>query len=219
MYVPWASSLPAGVELCAIQLPGRETRRHQTPHSSLPVLVTELADHLEPMLDRPYSFFGHSLGALVSFELTRELRRRGRPLPQRLFLSGRGAPSLGSDSPHLHALPDSAFIAQVCRRYEGFPKEILDEPELVALFMPVLRADFALFETHVHVAEAPLPCPFSIYGGREDPQVAPRHIDAWRALTGGGFDARLFDGGHFYLQDQRAAVLSALAADLTRQPD
>lgn len=218
MYVPWAASLPAGVELCAIQLPGRETRRHQTPHTSLPALVAELAADMEPMLDVPYSFFGHSLGALVSFELARAMRRRDLPLPRRLFLSGRGAPSIPSDSPRLHALPDSAFITQVCRRYEGFPKEILDEPELVALFMPVLRADFALFEDHVHVAEPPLPCAFSIYGGREDPQVAPRHLDGWRALTCGGLDVRLFDGGHFYIQsqEQRTAVMSALAVDLPR---
>jgi medium-chain acyl-[acyl-carrier-protein] hydrolase len=210
-----ASSLPETIELRAIQLPGRETRLGEAPFTRLPLLIDALADALNDSLREPYALFGHSLGALIAFELGRELRRRGVPLPGTLIVSGRRAPTVKVSEPPLHTLPDRAFVAELRRRYDAIPRVILDEPELMALFLPALKADFALFETHEHRDEPRLDCALGIYGGAADPQTA--EMEGWAELVVGPCRRRRFDGGHFYLAERaerRAALAAALAEDV-----
>ena len=214
MFVPLAGLLPDSIQLEAILLPGREARFREPAHARMTSLVAALADALAPGLVGRYALFGHSMGALVAFELTRELRRRDVPLPETLIVSGRRAPDLVSEEPQLHVLPDQAFVAEIQARYGGIPRMILDEPELMALFLPTLKADFAVFETHRHVPEPPLPCALAFYGGDADPQSAPAASAGWSSLVAGPTRRRLFSGGHFYLNEQRAALASALAEDL-----
>jgi surfactin synthase thioesterase subunit len=152
------------------------------------------------------------MGALVAFELARALRRQGAPLPGSIIVSGRRAPTVPSNEAPLHELPDEAFVQALTRRYDAIPKVIRDEPDLMALFIPVMKADFATFETHVHRDEPPLPCALATYGGRDDPQTC--QMDGWRDLFAGPCRTRLFDGGHFYLAGDRRAVAAALEQDV-----
>lgn len=211
-YFPLAGLLPEAIELRAVQLPGRETRLAEPLFTRLPPLIGALADGLGESVQQPYAFFGHSLGALIGFELARELRRRHWPLPRTLIVSGRRAPTVPAKEPPLHPLPDDAFVAELRRRYDAIPQVILGEPELMALFVPVLKADFALFETHEHRDASPLDCALGIYGGVGDPQT--KEMDGWAELVAGPCRRRSFEGGHFYLVEQRAGLAMALAEDL-----
>jgi len=211
-YYPLAALLPETIELRAVQLPGREGRLTETPFSRMPPLIAALADALGDTLPQPYAFFGHSLGALIAYELSRELRQRRLPLPRMLIVSGRRAPTVITREPPLHGLPDNAFVAELIRRYDAIPQVILDEPDLMTLFLPMLKADFALFETHEHQEGPPLDCALAIYGGVADPQTA--EMEGWAELIAGPCRHRRFPGGHFYLAERRAALAAALAEDI-----
>lgn len=211
----WAEALPAEMEFCPVQLPGRENRWREPAFDRLPPLVAAVADNLQPYLDRPFAFFGHSLGALIAFEVTRQLRRSGRPAPRQLFISARRAPHWPDPDPPLHALPEAAFVEGLQQRYNNLPPAILQDAELLALFLPTLRADFAVLETYVHAVEPPLACPITCYGGRQDPRVSAEALAAWGQVTTGAFATEFFPGGHFFLQTERAAVLAALSRALT----
>ena len=145
----------------------------------------------------PYAFFGHSMGALVAFELSRALRRQGLPLPRTIVVSGRRPPPYRTLNRRSIYFPMMRSWMRWSGAMTAIPQVIRDEPELMALFVPVLKADFATFETHVHQDEPPLPCAVSIYGGRDDPQT--RQMDGWASLFSGPSRFRLFDGGHFTL--------------------
>ncbi len=213
MFVPFASLLPESIQLQAVLLPGRESRFRERPHERMAPLVASLADAMTQELPGHYVLFGHSMGALVAFELARELRRRGRRLPDLLIVSGRRSPDLAVDERPLHVLPDREFIAEIQARYGGIPQVILEEPELMELFLPTLKADFAVFETHGFAPEPPLPCRLAFYGGDQDPQSDPEASDGWFRLVSGPTTRRIFPGGHFYLTEQRRAVARAIADD------
>ncbi|HEX8139723.1 MAG TPA: thioesterase II family protein [Pyrinomonadaceae bacterium] len=212
-YYLWLSALPSFVELCPIQLPGRENRIREPLFTGLPPLVNALAQALSPHLDKPFVFFGHSMGAKLAFELTRRLRRAGGPAPLRLFVSGHGAPHIQSTEPPIHTLPDAEFIREV-QRYEGMPQEILENEELMRYLLPILRADFTINETYVYTEEPQLSCPITAYGGLQDEGAPPADIEAWRKQTTGGFEFQMFPGGHFFLQTKRQPVLRELSHQL-----
>ncbi|WP_437654253.1 thioesterase II family protein [Sorangium sp. So ce1182] len=209
-YSTWWRELPAHTELCAIRLPGREARMSEPPFDRLTPLVQALATAIEGWLTKPFAFYGHSLGSLVSFELARELRRRGAPLPRHLFVSGRRAPHLPVAAP-LHGLSDAAFLAWL-RRMGGTPEEVLREPELLALFLPVLRADVAVNEVEPFVPGPPLDCPISAFGGLDDERASRADIEAWRELTRGPFRVEMFPGGHFFVRSAREPLLRSVSA-------
>lgn len=209
-YFHWPAAL-AGVDVAAVQPPGREGRLAEPPIADMPVLLDRLVAAIEPRLDRPFLFFGHSMGALVALEAARELRRRGLPAPARLYVSGRRSPTVPSDEAPLHALPDDELVAELNHRFGGLPAAILAEPELMALFLPVIRADLTVLERHAFRPEAPLDVPITALGGDDDRRAGIEGLEAWRALTSAGFAMRRFPGGHFYLHEQREAFLRAFA--------
>jgi medium-chain acyl-[acyl-carrier-protein] hydrolase len=212
-FAQWSRQLPSAVAVCALQAPGRERRLAEPPMSSLPALVQALAPVLRNYDDLPAAFFGHSLGSLVAFELTRELRRQGGPQPVRLLVSGCSAPHIPRRRPQLHQLSDAGLV-RALRRLAGTSEEILDHPELMAMLLPILRADFAMSETYVYSAEPPLGCGISALGGRDDAEVTVDELAGWGAHTNGRFKLRLFDGDHFFLQQAPARVLNAVTMDL-----
>jgi medium-chain acyl-[acyl-carrier-protein] hydrolase len=212
-YRPWATALDPAIELCAVQPPGREERIGTPPFSRLDPLLDALAPAVQPLLDRPFVFFGHSLGALVGFELARRLRRLGAPEPRHLFVSGRRAPQLPIREEVLHTLPDAALKEEL-RRFNGTPDAALQHEELMALVLPVLRADLAIHETYVHRVEPPLGMPISAFGGEGDPEVPEANLAAWKEQTTKAFRLRLLPGDHFYLQAGRAPLLAAITEDL-----
>lgn len=215
VYRQWPHGLPVELEVCALQLPGRGHRLSEPPVATIRALVEAIVSAMAPQLDRPFAFFGHSMGAVLAFEVARALRLKGLPQPSRLIVSGRRGPHTPEPSPPLRHLSDAEFVAEINRRYGGIPAEILENDDVLALLLPCLRADIAALETHRPEPEPPLPCPISAFGGSDDPQTPRAQLDAWGAETTGGFEVRIFPGGHFYLEAQRPAVLAHVSAMLT----
>jgi medium-chain acyl-[acyl-carrier-protein] hydrolase len=207
----WQPMLAPAVAVLPVQLPGRGTRLGESPRTRVLDLARELAAALTPRLDGRYALFGYSLGALIAFELARELRRRGAPAPEHLFACARRAPSVPEDDGHAHGLPDAAFVEEVGRRYEAIPAEVASEPEVLRLLLPALRADFEMLETYGYSEDEPLDCPITAIAGIDDARATERDIAGWARETRAGFSIRRFPGGHFFFRDLEGAV-----ADLVR---
>ena len=213
-YMSWARETPCSIEVCAVQLPGREGRLKERPYTQISELIDAAFEGLEPFLDVPFALFGHSMGALLAFELARRIRRAGGPSPVRLIVSGHRGPGLPRRYSAIAHLPEREFIAEISQRYGGVPDEVLRHPELMALLVPCLRADMALIEHYRYSEAEPLECPISAYGGREDSEATEAQLSRWRAETRSSFIVRQFDGTHFYLRDARKELLAAVCRDL-----
>ncbi len=209
----WAEALPPEVEVCPVQLPGRENRLGEKPFDRLDPLVAALADAVRPWLDLPWALFGHSNGALIGFELARLLRARALSGSRHLFASGRRAPDVPPQSRLIGHLPDDEFLADL-GELGGMPRELLENREIMQMLLPLLRADVALHETYEFREEAPLDCPITAYGGVADLKVSRENVEAWGRHTGGPFVIRMFPGGHFFHQSERDEFLRVFSADL-----
>jgi len=214
LYRAWPEHFAPHIEVCPVRLPGREARLAEAPFTSGPALASALATALEPLLDAPFALFGHSMGALAAFELARELRRRGRPGPVRLLVSGARAPHRPNPDPPVRHLPDAEFVAEVCRRYDAIPGAVLENPELVQLVLPSLKADFTLVETYAYAEEPPLGCPISCFGGLDDERVSREDLEAWSGYTTASFGLRMFPGGHFFLHSDEESVRRTVSEEL-----
>ncbi len=208
----WSDLLPQ-LDVVPVQLPGREGRIGESPA----VDVDKLATALLPHTDRPYAVFGHSFGARLGFELCRALRARGARPPVWLFVSGAQAPHLPQLKPPASVLPDDEFVERVTE-LGGTPPEILGDPEMRALALPVLRADFAYVDRYVYEAGSPLTCPITVYAGDRDGETRVDDLWAWAEHTAGAFAVRVLPGDHFFLHSARSQLVSSLAADLARGP-
>jgi medium-chain acyl-[acyl-carrier-protein] hydrolase len=214
VYARWPDALPPDVEVWSVQLPGRESRFRETPRTDLVAMAHEIAGEAEPFLTAPLALFGHSMGAILAFETARALSRRGSSQPQHLFLSARRPPHMADPDSPLHTLSDADFVEEIGRRYGGIPKEILADKDLLALLLPALRADIAALELHPVTHGEPVRIPITVFGGASDARAPRPHLDAWRASTTAALDVKTFPGGHFYLTEQRAALLAEVAAVL-----
>ncbi len=213
----WQASLPREVEVCPVQLPGRENRLGEPAYASLPALIDALLPALLPFLDRPYAFYGHSMGALISFELARALQKLSAYQgPAQLFLSGCRAPHLPDISRPTHELPEKEFIEEL-RRLSGTPEAVLENEELLHVLLPLLRADFTLCRTYKYLQGPLLTCPIIALGGLYDKDVSRESIAAWKKETSGPFTMRFFAGDHFYLIKEQAALLHVLSQYLLSQ--
>lgn len=213
MFRRWPQALPQDVEVCAVQLPGREDRLAERPCRS----VREAVDSLLPSLDvtRPYALFGHSVGALLAFETARAVRRCGGPAPVVLMVSGSSAPHLEDTEPPLSSLPDDQLLEQL-QRLRGTPDAVLQDAELMALLLPVLRGDFVLYESYAWYDEPPLACPIHAFGGEADVRVPVDDLDQWAAHTTSSFSRQMFDGDHFFVQSALSPLLAAIGLTLRR---
>lgn len=213
-FAGWAASLPDWIEVCAVQLPGHETRYPEPLCTAIPPLIEAMAPALLPvLLERPTAFFGHSMGALLAFELARWLRRAAGVLPQRLYLSAHRAAHLPAHHPPAHMLPDDELWALV-QSFNGTATEVLAHPELRQIFLPILRADFTACETYVYQPDRPLECPIIACGGLQDDSVTLDELDAWRVHTSAHFRLCMFPGGHFYPAMSQRLLHQMLADDL-----
>jgi medium-chain acyl-[acyl-carrier-protein] hydrolase len=211
-YSPWADLLPDHVELCAIQLPGRENRLRDTPYVRLSDLIHELSGAIAPEISTAYALFGYSLGGLIAFELARHLTDMGKS-PAHLFVAACGSPDFRRLRPPMHRMSDDALLAAL-RRYDGLPDWVMTEPELLRLVLPTLRADLEMFETYEYARSLPLPCAITAFGGMSDRSVLPMEIAGWERQTSVRFDMRLFSGHHFFIGPHRIPLLQTIVATL-----
>ncbi len=198
--------------MAAVALPGRESRFGADPVESMPQLIGPLLAGVAGYLTGPFALFGHSMGALIAFELARRLRAIGLA-PVQLFVSGCRAPHLPSRSPDRHTLPDREFRTAV-EELGGIPPELLTEPELLDVMLPTLRADCTLTETYACSRQAPLSCPITAFGGHHDEEVPPEDVQAWSQHTTGPFRAHLLPGNHFFVNTARPDLLRLLTSAL-----
>lgn len=210
----WPNRLPPSIEVCAVQLPGRETRLKEPVFTRLGPLVQELARAVLPSLDRPVALFGHSVGALIAFELARHLRAQYGIRPVHLWAAACPAPQLPDADAPIHTLPEPDFRERV-RRFNGTPTAVLEHEELMGMMGPVLRADFALRETYAYVSDAPLDCPITVFGGVQDHDVGEAALLAWQAQTSRSFRLHMLPGNHFFLHSSQAELLQGVYADLS----
>jgi medium-chain acyl-[acyl-carrier-protein] hydrolase len=210
----WSGAFRPHIEVRLVQPPGREDRFRERPFTRMEQLMPPLLEAIEPHLDRPFAFLGHSMGGLVAFELTRALRERGRLLPFRLCVSARRAPQLPIRMPPMRDLTDAGFIEQIGVRYGGIPRDVLESPDLLALLLPMLRADMELCETYEYHGQPPLECAISAFYGRDDRSVSRQEVEQWRDQTAAACTVREIPGDHFFVKSAKAQLIKAVAEDL-----
>lgn len=212
LFRDWNGRLPVEIDLCPIQLPGRETRFGEAPYTRLADVVPALVDAIRHDLELPFGLFGHSNGALIALAVAQHLERNGLPAPCLLVVSAHRAPHLPHPEPPRHRLPDGELLQEL-KRLDGTPPALFEHPELMRMLLALYRADLELGETRGPEL-GPLRGPIAAYGGEGDPEVTVEDLDAWRSQTHAGFRRRLFPGGHFYVRTAAAALLLSLASDL-----
>jgi medium-chain acyl-[acyl-carrier-protein] hydrolase len=209
----WPRDLPPALEIGMVQLPGRGHRLAEPTITRLLPLSRNVAEVLQQFTDKPFAFFGHSLGALLCFEVARSLRRENLLEPSHLFVSATHAPHRRRRDEPLSTLPKAALIEKL-HDFNGAPPEALRNEEPMDLLLPTIRADFELCETYEYCPEAPLSCPITIYGGIEDHEVEREKLAAWSEMTSGPSNIRMFPGGHFYINTSQPIFLQTFAFDL-----
>ncbi|WP_199767993.1 thioesterase II family protein [Ketobacter alkanivorans] len=208
-YREWHKRLPEDVEVCSIQLPGRGSRFKEKAFTDLDSLLTSLVAEIAPYTETSYAFFGHSMGAQVAFELARKLRDKGLEQPKCLIVSGRRAPQRSKKSKPIYSLPEAEFRDEI-RRLNGTPEEALNNPELMDLVSPILRADFQLIETWVYQPSDPIDVPVLALGGVKDKQVTMDDLEDWKKVTKGPFCLELFSGDHFFINQATDTLLNTV---------
>ncbi|SRR5712691_291182 len=209
----WGLGLPKSIEIFPVELPGRGTRYHEAPYTELPLLVKQIARELVPFLDKPFALFGHSMGAIISFEVARRLRA-DQFNASLLIVSGRGAPHLPQTREPMHSLPDREFLSGLSN-LNGTAREVLNNPELMGVLLPLLRADFRMIETYTYLAAQPLDCPILMFGGFDDRSTGREELKAWRQHTTRQSWLHMFPGDHFFLTEAaQSLVLDRLSRSL-----
>lgn len=213
-YGQWGRSLPEDIEVIGVQLPGREARISEAPLPSIAAMVQATHAVIATIADLPFAFFGHSMGSLLAFELALALEAAGDATPERLFVSARRAPDdADSTTAAVHTLPDVAFLDAMQSRFKAIPDAVRNEPELLALVLPVLRADMRAVETYAPVTGRRVYCPVRAYGGADDTHPRPSQLAGWQRSTMQPISVRLFPGDHFYIGAQRQPLLDDVVAN------
>jgi len=213
----WPKHLPDWVQICAIQLPGRGRRIKEPAFTQLSAIVPPLAEALLPYLGRRFAFLGQSMGALISFEVIRELRRIHKLRASHLFVSGCFAPHIPDPNP-LHSLPDQEFIGEL-KRLQAIAPAALDNSELMQLMLPTLRADCLVTETYAYQNDLPLECPITIFGGTEDTIAKEEDLEQWQRHTNGRFSRYIFPGKHFFFETAETSILQIVSREIGKTLD
>lgn len=215
IFRPWQAHLPGFVELYYLQLPGRYRRIKEPPLTHFREVVTEAAQALLPLARGPFAFFGHSLGAVLSFEVARWLLSHKHRAPEILFVSGRRAPQIPDEGERFHEMNDQEFVTRVSE-LQGTPPELLADKEFVQFILPTLRADFKMIETYEYVDGGPLPCFITAFGGTEDEESHEGRLEAWSCHTSRGFSQYMIKGNHFFLHGREREMLRLLRRELSK---
>lgn len=214
-YSTWQSKIGPQIEICAIQLPGRGSRFGEAMYESVHHLAYDIAIEISKDTFSPFSLFGHSLGALVAFEVTRALARLGKVQPELLFVAGCDAPKNRRSTKSLHLLSDSELILKL-RDYNGTPPEVLENQELMKLVLPTIRSDFSLADSYKYLAEEPSNIPIIVMSGKKDEHVEPNLIESWGEETSKSCRLYWFEHGHFFVQSEADLVIQRIRQEFYR---
>ena len=215
-FYQWSRVLPSDITCYALQLPGRETRLREPLHRQVRPLVQSLTNVLQPYLDAPFIFWGHSMGALLSFEVARTLQQQGMSMPQRLMVSGYNAPQIPYADPPIHHLPQPDFIAAL-QELNGTSPMVLEDVELRNLVLPIIRADFQLVETYIYQDSEPLPCPITVLDGAADEKTNGADLQEWQRQSTQPLEMFTFPGDHFFLYDPQPKLVNTVVNIFNRQ--
>ncbi|HEX2866913.1 MAG TPA: alpha/beta fold hydrolase [Ignavibacteriales bacterium] len=209
----WQEALEKHVNVVALELPGRGRRYTERLCHSLPELIKDLMDSILPYLDKPYYFFGHSMGALIAFEMTVALRRNFLPEPEHIFVSAHPAPNMHKREPLMYKLPEDEFIKRL-KDMKGMPEEVLKNSELMEIMLPILRADFSVSETYIYKPVPKTDCPITVFGGLADEGISLEELEGWAEMTNSSFELNLLPGDHFYITKSEPMLLKILSGKL-----
>ena len=213
MFRNWPRYLPSEIEVCAVQYAGRGSRLAEPLGEDVVDVMNGIYADLQPFLKKPFAFFGHSMGALVSYEFARRLQREKQPEPFQLFVSGCTGPQVRYIDEPTYDLPEPEFIAEL-ERLQGTPAEVLENAELMQLMMPIIRADFKASQTYKYIPGPPLECPIRAFGGLKDEMVTREKVEAWSEHTTGSFRAQMLPGDHFFLNTSQSLLTRIIAQEL-----
>ncbi len=210
----WSVKFPDHIETWIAHYPGRGSRYNEVPAKRLSLLVEGIYKSIHPLLDKPFAFFGHSLGGLVAFELTHFLRQKDLPQPTVLFISACDAPQLPDPRPPIHRLPNPEFV-KALHELNGIPEEIATQLELMKILLPTLRADFEVAESYQYdSSERPLSCPIVAFGGSDDPHTSRERMESWASQTSSRFKSIYFPGDHFYLNSAKDEIVQSIISEM-----
>lgn len=212
-FKPWLAHNSEVLEVVPVKLPGRETRFKEPAFFDLVDMASAFVDALAPHTNRRYALYGHSMGAIIIFEVVRQIRQRGLPMPVHLFPAAYRSPERPSTKKHIHHFDDDAFLEEL-RTYEGTPESFFDNPELIEFLLPMLKADFSIHETWVYKTQPPLDLPITAFYGKEDPIAPAAEMAPWQAHTSQGFELVQMPGSHFFLNHGRPLVIRKILAKL-----
>ena len=212
IYRKWMPLFPGDIEIRPVELPGRGLRFQERLFTAMPEAVTALAAAMEPLLDRPFAIFGHSLGALMGYELVHQLTQSTGQCPVHLFVSACTPPHVPPVE-RLHDLPESLLLSELFRM-NGTPRQVLEDAGMRRILLPVIRADLSMYENYVDGRGSPLACPITAISGRDDPRAAPGLMSEWRRHTCAAFALHPFWGDHFFLHTSAPRIVELIAQTL-----
>jgi medium-chain acyl-[acyl-carrier-protein] hydrolase len=212
-YRNWQAYFPPDIEVCALELPGHGRRLSEEPFRQLVPLVEAACDELSPFFDRPFAFFGHSMGALISFEFAHLLHVRYGKEPKVLFLAARPAPQFADPDANAYQFSTPALIDHL-HAMDGTPKELLNDPEILEMLLPTLRADYELVQTYRFSERPKLSCAIRVFGGLKDNALPKKVLELWCTATTGGFSVVMFPGDHFFVRHSEGQLLGIISREL-----
>lgn len=212
-YRPWNAMMPPNIELVVVEIPGRLHLRDQPP-KDMNALVDTIYPQILPFLDKPYAIFGHSFGSIISYEVTKRLQIENRNLPIKLFVSARRAPQIPNRFRQASNLPNQEFIDEMQNMYQAIPEAVLKEKALLKMLLPILKEDIRINETYIGKLDPLLNVPLQVYYGTKDKTVTSDDLQQWKAVTQKDFQIKSFDGGHFYIDKEKGAIISEISQTL-----
>lgn len=215
-FASWHKKLPDDVEVWAVELPGRGSRLGEQPRTDLHSVLRECLQVVASTADKPFAFFGHSMGALVAYELARELQRTKLLIPNVVIVSGLPAPNRLSAAHDLPLEQDNAYLIEKLRAWGGTPPELLQDEEAMQILLTVLHSDLSLYNSYRFREVPALRVPIAAFGGRQDPETTVPDLAAWAERSERWLGTRLFPGDHFFIRSSEVSVLSTIVSILTK---